>query len=351
MTRRSPLAAAAALSFALAALSSRAASFDCAKAQSVAEKSICASPRLSRLDTELARSYDLASTLTVDPKGLLATQREWLRGTRSDCGDDAECLEHAMLVRIEQLRWAPESGVKLFADQQPPPSIFGRYSETEPACVYTGKGDEMECSGDAESYFDLRPGKGNRVLVRSELTFFNGHMCDFEAEGEWAGDELRVPVVGSGHPLADVMLLKYAPQPQEIQEGVAFFGRAGAAVLKSLQRLNVDPLAIYGTNCLKFGTEDPADAADWLTRELHIVQPKLVVAMGGESVAFLGELEFPLSDRLDPDATGVIQRFTPTVQALVTPDIDEALDETPAKNAFWNAFKALGPWWAEQPPY
>jgi uracil-DNA glycosylase len=166
-----------------------------------------------------------------------------------------------------------------------------------------------------------------------------------------AGDELRVPVVGSGHPLADVFLLKYAPQQQEIQEGVAFFGRTGQAVLKSLQRLHVDPLAVYGTNCLKFGTEDPADAAAWLTRELHIVQPKLIVVMGGPSVAFLEGLRFPLSDELDADAVGVVQRFTPTIEALVTPDVDEALDEQPAKTAFWNAFKALGPWWAEQPPY
>jgi uracil-DNA glycosylase len=108
---------------------------------------------------------------------------------------------------------------------------------------------------------------------------------------------------------------------------------------------------VYGTNCLKFGTEDPADAADWLARELHIVQPKLVVAMGRRCVAFLDDLAFPLSDRLDPQAAGAIQRYTPTIQALVTPDIDEALDEAPAKTAFWNAFKALGPWWAEQPPY
>ena len=166
-----------------------------------------------------------------------------------------------------------------------------------------------------------------------------------------AGDELRVPVVGSGHPLADIMLLKFSPQPAEIQEGVAFFGRSGQAVLKSLQRLHVDPLSVYGTNCLKFGTEDPADAAAWLTRELYIVQPKLVVAMGEQCVAFVDDLAFPLSDQLDATALGVIQRFTPTIQALVTPDIDEALDEAPAKTAFWNAFKALGPWWAEQPPY
>jgi uracil-DNA glycosylase family 4 len=166
-----------------------------------------------------------------------------------------------------------------------------------------------------------------------------------------AGDELRIPVVGSGHPLADVMLLKFSPQPTEIQEGVAFFGRSGQAILKSLQRLRVDPLAVYGTNCLKFGTEDPADAASWLTRELYIVQPTLVVAMGERSVAFMDALGFPLSDPLDGALVGAMQRFTPTIQALVTPDIDEALDEAPAKTAFWNAFKALGPWWAEQPPY
>jgi uracil-DNA glycosylase len=165
-----------------------------------------------------------------------------------------------------------------------------------------------------------------------------------------AGDELRVPVLGSGHPLADVFLLKHGPQPSEIQEGVAFFGRSGQAVLKSLQRLGVDPLAVYGTNCLKFGTEDVEDAREWLTRELHIVQPKLVVAMGEPTVSFLNDLHFPLSDPLEP-TEGELQRFTPTIEALVTPDVDGSLDDQPAKTRFWNAFKALGPWWAEQPPY
>ena len=165
------------------------------------------------------------------------------------------------------------------------------------------------------------------------------------------GDELRVPVLGSGHPLADVMLLKFSPQPAEIQEGVAFFGRAGQAILKSLQRLRVDPLAVYGTNCLKFGTEDPADAAAWLRRELHIVQPKLVIVMGERAAAFVDELSFPLADPIDRSAEGTIARWTPSIGILLTPDIDEALDDQSAKTRFWNAFKALGPWWAEQPPY
>ena len=44
-------------------------------------------------------------------------------------------------------------------------------------------------------------------------------------------------------------------------------------------------------------------------------------------------------------------RFTPTIEAIVTPDIDAALDDEAAKTAFWAAFKALGPWWAQLPPY
>jgi uracil-DNA glycosylase len=163
-----------------------------------------------------------------------------------------------------------------------------------------------------------------------------------------AGD--AVPVLGSGHPLADVFLLKAVPQPAEIQEGVAFYGRAGQAILKSLQRLRVDPMAIFGTNCLKFAGGNENEAKPWLTRELHIVQPKLFVLMGEPALAFLNELEFPLSEPVQPEL-GTLKRFTPTIEALHVPDIDGSLDEQPAKTRFWNAFKTLGSWWAELPPY
>jgi uracil-DNA glycosylase family 4 len=163
-------------------------------------------------------------------------------------------------------------------------------------------------------------------------------------------DESRVPALGSGHPLADILLLKFRPQQSEIQEGVAFYGRAGQAILKSLQRLHVDPMAIYGTNCFKFDGGDEEQAAGWLTRELHIVQPKLVVVMGEDALTFLNGLEFPLAAQLD-DTLGEIGRWTPTVDALYVPDIDASLDEQAAKTRFWQALKALGPWWAELPPY
>jgi uracil-DNA glycosylase family 4 len=161
----------------------------------------------------------------------------------------------------------------------------------------------------------------------------------------------RATVLGSGHPLADVMLLKYSPQESELLEGVAFYGRAGQAILKSLQRLQVDPMAVYGTNCLKFaGAEPDTQADEWLTRELHIVQPKLVVVMGEHALEFLNRLEFPLSRPLEP-AEGEPRQFTPTVEALYVPDVDASLDEQASKTRFWNAFKSLGDWWAALPPY
>ena len=178
------------------------------------------------------------------------------------------------------------------------------------------------------------------------------------AEINELGDEIAraaggvsVTVLGSGHPLADIFLLKHLPQSPEIQEGVAFFGRGGQAVLKSLQRLRVDPMAVYGTNCVKLA-EGAADdeARGWLTRELHIVGPKIIVPMGDDALAFLNDVEFPLSQPVE-SKPGELQQFTPTIQALAVPDVDASLDEEPAKNAFWNAFKTLGSWWAELPPY
>ena len=163
-----------------------------------------------------------------------------------------------------------------------------------------------------------------------------------------------MPVLGSGHPQADIMLLKHAPLPSEIEEGVAFYGRAGGALMKSLKRLSVDPLAVYGTLCVKCPLSD-SSLADFacvarVVEELAIVQPKIVVVMGPEALAALAEMEIPLARPLEP-RLGEIQRLTPTIDALYVPNIDESLDEQDAKRAFWAAFRTLGDWYAAQPPY
>ena len=163
-----------------------------------------------------------------------------------------------------------------------------------------------------------------------------------------------MPVLGSGHPHADVMLLKYSTLPSEIEEGVAFYGRAGGALMKSLKRLQIDPLAVYGTLCVKCPLSDPslADPAcvARVVEEIAIVQPKIVVVMGADALAALSEMDIPLARELTP-TIGEIQSLTPTIDALYVPDIDQSLDEQQAKRAFWAAFRVLGDWYASQPPY
>src|SRR5277367_4426463 len=124
----------------------------------------------------------------------------------------------------------------------------------------------------------------------------------------------------TGHPLATIFLLKFGPQAQELQEGVAFHGRAGAALIKSLQRLHVDPMEVFGTNCVKFSGAALDTSAAWLQRELRIVQPRLVVVMGDDALDFLNGIGFPLSQPVE-GTLGELQRFTPSIEALAVPDI------------------------------
>jgi uracil-DNA glycosylase family 4 len=163
-----------------------------------------------------------------------------------------------------------------------------------------------------------------------------------------------MPVLGSGHPQADIFLVKYSARPSEVEEGVAFYGRTGNALMKSLKRLNIDPLAVYGTLCVKCPVADPAMADPGcigrLVEELAIVQPKIVVVMGEDALNVINDLGVPLSRELTA-SPGELQHFTPTIEGLFVPNIDDSLDEEGAKRAFWSAFRVLGQWWEDLPPY
>lgn len=172
--------------------------------------------------------------------------------------------------------------------------------------------------------------------------------CEMCAHGR------AVPVIGSGHPLADVFLIKYRTHPSEASEGVAFFGRSGEAVMKGCQKLSIDSLILYGTNVIKCANvqEDEArrNCPSYLMRELMIVQPKLIVIMGEDTLAAINALDFPLAQKLE-FKPGEIQPFTPTSEALVTPEIDASLNDQRRKTRFWKAFKVLGEWYEALPPY
>jgi uracil-DNA glycosylase family 4 len=153
-----------------------------------------------------------------------------------------------------------------------------------------------------------------------------------------------LPTVGSGHPLADIFLLKYQPRYLEVTEGVSFYGRSGAAVLKSMERLGVNPLVIYGTNLVKCHAVEPEEGERncpgfWL-EEFHVTQPRIVVVMGEQALSLVNAERIAGMRELAWEP-GALQDLTSFCKALVTPDIDECLDDEIAKA---NSGKRSGTW-------
>lgn len=80
----------------------QAVSFDCMKAQSTVEHTICNNPALSKLDDELSDLYSKAQDIDEDNELLQREQINWLDHYRNICKDTA-CLEHAYKERINVL--------------------------------------------------------------------------------------------------------------------------------------------------------------------------------------------------------------------------------------------------------
>ena len=79
----------------------RAASFDCAKAATPAERTICGDFELETLDTQLAGAFAGALDRSLRPAELRSGQREWLQA-RNACADQA-CLRALYRERIGTL--------------------------------------------------------------------------------------------------------------------------------------------------------------------------------------------------------------------------------------------------------
>lgn len=74
-------------------------SFDCGRAGTAVERTICADTRLSRLDRDVAQAYAAALARGGDRNAVRADQKRWL-GLRNDCGNDRRCIDNAMTGQI-----------------------------------------------------------------------------------------------------------------------------------------------------------------------------------------------------------------------------------------------------------
>ncbi len=84
-----------------------AASFDCAKAATGIEKTICGDDKLSQLDGDLSAAYNHALETAPDKQLLIHEQRQWLHDVRDACAD-AACLTEVYTIRLQEV---PESAI------------------------------------------------------------------------------------------------------------------------------------------------------------------------------------------------------------------------------------------------
>ena len=107
-----------------------AASFDCKKAQSKMEKAICENPKISKLDEELAESYQAAKgKLSAESQKVFVNgQRSWVKFLSVSCFTDSEakpagkedaaqCLETEYKARVAGLKSTGSmvGGFKIYA--------------------------------------------------------------------------------------------------------------------------------------------------------------------------------------------------------------------------------------------
>lgn len=90
----------------LPAASPQSASFDCAKASHPLEKTICASPKLSALDGEVAALYRARLALLFDKASFRSQQRDWQQILRTRCAKacDPAAVETAYIRQRDSLR-------------------------------------------------------------------------------------------------------------------------------------------------------------------------------------------------------------------------------------------------------
>jgi DNA polymerase len=109
-------------------------------------------------------------------------------------------------------------------------------------------------------------------------------------------------VLGEGPAHADIVFVGEQPGDQEDREGRPFVGPAGQVLNQAMAEAGIDRKSVYVTNAVKHFKFEPRGKKRihqkptmgevkryrwWLMKELDLVHPKLVVALGGTAAAAL----------------------------------------------------------------
>lgn len=125
-------------------------SFDCGKASSMVEKTICADPNLAQLDSKLMALYQQAMKQTDNGDALKSQQLNWLRQVRNPC-TSAACLSNAYQQRIAELQKGSAAAVPTWSPSPFPASYSGGFTGKE-KLTFTADGRVLEDGAPAGRY-------------------------------------------------------------------------------------------------------------------------------------------------------------------------------------------------------
>ncbi|HEY9028304.1 MAG TPA: lysozyme inhibitor LprI family protein [Burkholderiaceae bacterium] len=160
---------AASLSLASAAFAAGAAGFDCTRAASTVERTICADPALSAQDDRLTALFNERK---AHDKSVVTAQRAWLHDVRDKC-TTADCLATAYAARLQALSAPAAAACKV-----PEKTLLGTWTNVNPA------GGDFE-----EVYFAPTTESPNFVSWVRHAPFVTG---------SWSLQDCKVHVAGSG---------------------------------------------------------------------------------------------------------------------------------------------------------
>jgi DNA polymerase len=110
-------------------------------------------------------------------------------------------------------------------------------------------------------------------------------------------------VFGDGSPDADLVFVGEAPGQEEDRQGIPFVGRAGQLLTKIINAMGMQRSEVYIMNVLKCrppGNRDPQpdeveNCNPFFIRQLEILKPKVIVALGKYSSQTLLNTTIPIS--------------------------------------------------------
>ncbi|MBE3069993.1 MAG: uracil-DNA glycosylase [Planctomycetes bacterium] len=102
-------------------------------------------------------------------------------------------------------------------------------------------------------------------------------------------------VPGQGSPQARLMFIGEGPGADEDAQGLAFVGRAGQLLTKMIEAIGMTRDEVFIANIVKCrppGNRRPmpdecANCAPFLARQIEILRPKVIVALGGTAAQYL----------------------------------------------------------------